>query len=1070
MADMLSISSTAVAAYQRALSTVSNNIANVSTDGYSRQDVALQSNTPAKAANSYLGTGVMFTAVKRQYDEFAESNLRKSTSDLMSQDPLVNYSQRVMDLMGDKSVGLSSALDQFFSTASSLAADPASTVQRGSFLRSADGLASRFAELSGQLDLIGEETSQALSSAAGQFNTLTEQLALVNANLSKAAKLQNQPSELLDRRDLLLRQMSEFAGLKTTFETNGVVSVSLGATANQSVVVNGDKARPIGVDTTHGKIDFVIDPYGSTESLAGIASGTIGGLSNFISNVLEPAHKSLNFLASTLVHEVNKVQTAGIDGYGEVGHNLFAIDPAAVNEAAGVKVALNDAMRIATAAQFRVSESGTNTSTVKASLTFTPAEAPPLLGNPAITNNASPTTGVPIVVQGFNVFSPVTSVAAGMNNATFFLDNATGEQQLQVLTRDGRHILGATMTRPPTEPENEKYQVLQPSNGFAPNSSYSDAYLNQSDASGYRGMKVLYGAKADVLSKQLFDDKGNATTIIPKEAKISDLFYPAILEGGRVGQNLPGAIVPKNGVRINGVDMPELVFPYITPSVETKDGGNGFDETSTITFKALKAGQSVTVAGVTLTAPTNMTASDVAASFSDRDDFDGFVSGVAVDDKLTFTSTQTDLNVDNIAVSVDAAGDINSGGKMLDPASDIAAWVNAQSKLTHVTAQAYNTIAINPKTIEYQYTVGNNFFDKELEINGVSISFTKSIDGLIQGIRDKAALTGVTADIDDRGQLVLSNVVKVSDGGSPPQMVDNPYPGRSITIGPPAADKVPNVLGIEAGEFAGKVRLSRALPDQPVDDAGQPIRLSDAVLKQALESDIRITFGSNGKPSQLASLGLRTGAYIEGKVPDDLLVFVTGTGSNATVSASWDPQSKPSDPQVELRKQNLMLKFTAPDRYVVIDKGTGTELANRSYDASVLEPVVNYQGIDVHFTFAPNVGDSFNIDGNEDGVGNNQNMIAMSDLSKRKIASGKTLANNYIDQVNDVGNLAQQAKITQQALTVVKDQAVQSRDKISGVNLDDEAAELIRFQQAYQASAKSLQVSSQLFDAILQVR
>jgi flagellar hook-associated protein 1 FlgK len=69
-----------------------------------------------------------------------------------------------------------------------------------------------------------------------------------------------------------------------------------------------------------------------------------------------------------------------------------------------------------------------------------------------------------------------------------------------------------------------------------------------------------------------------------------------------------------------------------------------------------------------------------------------------------------------------------------------------------------------------------------------------------------------------------------------------------------------------------------------------------------------------------------------------------------------------------------------------------------------------------------------------------------------------------------VGNLAQQAKITQQALTVVKDQAVQSRDKISGVNLDDEAAELIRFQQAYQASAKALQVSSQLFDSILQVR
>ncbi len=1088
MADMLSISSTAVAAYQRALSTVSNNIANVSTDGYSRQDVALQSNTPAKAANSYLGTGVMFTAVKRQYDEFAESNLRKSTSDLMSQDPLVSYSQRVMDLMGDKSVGLSSALDQFFASASGLAADPASTVQRGSFLRSADGLASRFAELSGQLDLIGEETTQALNSAAGQFNTLTEQLALVNANLSKASRLQNQPSELLDRRDLLLRQMSEFAGLKTTFENNGVVSVSLGATANQSVVVSGDKARPIGVDTSNGKIDFVIDPYGKTESLASIPSGTIGGLSGFITNVLEPAHKSLNFLATTLVNEVNKVQTSGIDGYGEVGQNLFAIDPAVLNEAAGVKVALNDAMRIATAAQFRVSETETNTGSVKASLTFTPTPASALLGNAAITNNASPTTGVPIVVQGFNVFSPVTSVAAGLNNATFYLDNATGDQQLQILTRDGRHIMGASLDRPPTEPENEKFQIIQPINGFEDFSAYSDTYLNQSDKLGYRGMNVLYGAKSEVLSRQLFDEKGNTTTIIPKDATMRDLFYPAILEGSRVGQNLPGTIIPPKGVRINGVDMPELVFPFITPSVETKDGGNGLDEVSTVTFKALKAGQSVTVAGLTVVAITNVTASQVAAAFADRTDdpneyplestdffdfegqLEGFSSADAVDEKLVFTATSTDENIDNIAITVDADSDLDADGQILDPASEIAAWVNTQSKLTQVTAEAFNTIEINPKSIEYQYSVGKDFFDKQLKINGVSISFDQSLEGLIQGIRDKSAQTGVTADIDDRGQLVLSNVVQVSDGGSPPAMVDNPYPGRPITIGPPAADKVPNVLGIESGEFAGKIRLSRALPDQPVDENGKSIPLSDAVLKQARESDIRITFGANGKPSQLASLGLRTGAYIEGKVPDDLLVFVTGTGSSATVSASWDPASAPSDPQIELRKQNLEIKFTARDRYVVIDKDTGTELADRSYDATVLEPVVNYQGIDVRFTFAPNVGDSFTIDGNKDGVGNNQNMIALSDLAKKKIAGGKTLANNYIDQVNDVGNLAQQAKITQQALTVVKDQAVQSRDKISGVNLDDEAAELIRFQQAYQASAKALQVSSQLFDAILQVR
>jgi flagellar hook-associated protein 1 FlgK len=71
--------------------------------------------------------------------------------------------------------------------------------------------------------------------------------------------------------------------------------------------------------------------------------------------------------------------------------------------------------------------------------------------------------------------------------------------------------------------------------------------------------------------------------------------------------------------------------------------------------------------------------------------------------------------------------------------------------------------------------------------------------------------------------------------------------------------------------------------------------------------------------------------------------------------------------------------------------------------------------------------------------------------------------------VNNVGNLGQQAKINQTALQTVKDQAEASRDKVAGVNLDDEAADLIRYQQAYQAAAKALQVATQLFDSIKQI-
>ena len=262
MSDMLGISSNAIGAYQRALSTVANNISNVNTEGYSRQDVVLKDSAPKKLASMYVGTGVLLQNIKRQYDAFAESNLRNSTSDLSSQKPMVEYAKRVMDIMGDKNVGLSSAFDDFFASASALSAEPASTVQRTSFLRSADGVASRFGELNTQLELIATETREGLISAAAQVNTLTSQLALINQGLTKSPTLEGQPAELLDRRDLTLRQLSELVRTKVSFAQNGTVNVSLGGTMKEGLVVDGQKPRPIGLTSSaSGKLDSANASY-----------------------------------------------------------------------------------------------------------------------------------------------------------------------------------------------------------------------------------------------------------------------------------------------------------------------------------------------------------------------------------------------------------------------------------------------------------------------------------------------------------------------------------------------------------------------------------------------------------------------------------------------------------------------------------------------------------------------------------------------------------------------------------------------------------------------------------------
>ena len=164
MSDLVSVAANAVLSYQRALGTVSNNIANVGTEGYSRQEVVLKSNPVSRVGTVYLGTGVSVESVKRQFDTFVEANLRKSNSDLASQEPMVNYSNRVIDIMGSSSMGLTSAIDQFFSAARNLSSDPGSTVMRSSFVRDSENLASRFGELSAQLDLVQSETDEATKS------------------------------------------------------------------------------------------------------------------------------------------------------------------------------------------------------------------------------------------------------------------------------------------------------------------------------------------------------------------------------------------------------------------------------------------------------------------------------------------------------------------------------------------------------------------------------------------------------------------------------------------------------------------------------------------------------------------------------------------------------------------------------------------------------------------------------------------------------------------------------------------------------------------------------------------
>ncbi len=151
--------------------------------------------------------------------------------------------------------------------------------------------------------------------------------------------------------------------------------------------------------------------------------------------------------------------------------------------------------------------------------------------------------------------------------------------------------------------------------------------------------------------------------------------------------------------------------------------------------------------------------------------------------------------------------------------------------------------------------------------------------------------------------------------------------------------------------------------------------------------------------------------------------------------------------------------------------------------ATTLDPVtytdgatISFNGMSFTISGTPANNDTFSIGPNSSGVGDNRNALLLGQLQTTKILDGSatiaptsTLNAAYAAMVSQVGATAQQVQINGKAQQSILDQATTAQQSVSGVNLDEEAANLMRFQQAYQASAKLITVAGKLFDALLAI-
>ena len=186
----------------------------------------------------------------------------------------------------------------------------------------------------------------------------------------------------------------------------------------------------------------------------------------------------------------------------------------------------------------------------------------------------------------------------------------------------------------------------------------------------------------------------------------------------------------------------------------------------------------------------------------------------------------------------------------------------------------------------------------------------------------------------------------------------------------------------------------------------------------------------------------------------------TGSGSISAGSVNGPP------PVNANLTQTVTLTFDDPPTTFDVN-GTGT--GNPANVAFTAGGNITYNGWTIQISGTPAAGDVFTISANSAGVSDNRNALLLAGLQTGKTLAGGTASyqSAYAQIVSDVGNKTREVEVTITAQESVLKQAQDAQQSLSGVNLDEEAANLLRYQQAYQASGKMIEIASKLFETLL---
>lgn len=339
------IATTGLYASQAALTTVSTNLSNVNTDGYSRQRVTTTEQRILASSGTSYASGVDVESVSRLRNSFLDNTYRqanasaeyweaKNTALEDAQALLSEYESS--DSSTDGEYGVQALVEAFFNSWETLTTDPSSQSARSTVVENAVALVETLTEINEQLTELQTDAAARLADGVDTLNGLAEQVAALNLTIMQANNNGSSANDLSDQRDALLDQMSALANISVSALSNGMVNVTLSGVA----LVQGLSTHELTVTQTNGQTTVEWEGLGSAASITGgslqayleeadatgvtALSGTgSDSFSTAGSSYLATLRQGLNDILTTVAVQVNTLLTGGTDANGDAGAALF---------------------------------------------------------------------------------------------------------------------------------------------------------------------------------------------------------------------------------------------------------------------------------------------------------------------------------------------------------------------------------------------------------------------------------------------------------------------------------------------------------------------------------------------------------------------------------------------------------------------------------------------------------------------------------------------------------------------------------------------------------------------------